>query len=80
MFMIFFWQMHPLGLCNDDDDDLYEQETGWVGVVKLESSDVDMPPCLTLYQKVSLLSVGFVCFLLFLVAALHLLCYWAASR
>ena len=44
-------QMHPLGLCNNnDDEDLYEY--GWVGVVKLEQPELD-PSCLTVLGKVS---------------------------
>ena len=43
--------MHPLGLCNNnDDEDLYEY--GWVGVVKLEQPELD-PSCLTVLGKVS---------------------------
>uniref|UniRef100_A0A8C4TI95 E3 ubiquitin-protein ligase ZNRF3 n=1 Tax=Erpetoichthys calabaricus TaxID=27687 RepID=A0A8C4TI95_ERPCA len=42
-------QMHPLGLCNsNDEEDLYEY--GWVGVVKLEQPDLD-PSCLTVLGK-----------------------------
>ncbi|XP_071208378.1 E3 ubiquitin-protein ligase znrf3-like isoform X2 [Salvelinus alpinus] len=42
-------QMHPLGLCNNnDEDDLYEY--GWVGVVKLEKPELD-PSCLTVLGK-----------------------------
>ncbi|XP_066511181.1 E3 ubiquitin-protein ligase znrf3-like isoform X1 [Hoplias malabaricus] len=42
-------QMHPLGLCNNnDDEDLYEY--GWVGVVKLEQPELD-PSCLTVLGK-----------------------------
>lgn len=45
-------QMHPLGLCNsNDEEDLYEY--GWVGVVKLEQPQLD-PSCLTVLGKVSL--------------------------
>ena len=44
-------QMHPLGLCNNnDDEDLYEY--GWVGVVKLEQPELD-PSCLTVLGKVN---------------------------
>lgn len=44
-------QMHPLGLCNsNDEEDLYEY--GWVGVVKLEQPQLD-PSCLTVLGKVS---------------------------
>lgn len=43
-------QMHPLGLCNNnDEEDLYEY--GWVGVVKLEQPELD-PSCLTVLGKV----------------------------
>lgn len=43
--------MHPLGLCNNnDEEDLYEY--GWVGVVKLEQPELD-PSCLTVLGKVS---------------------------
>ncbi|XP_061625037.1 E3 ubiquitin-protein ligase znrf3 isoform X2 [Phyllopteryx taeniolatus] len=42
-------QMHPLGLCNNnDEEDLYEY--GWVGVVKLEKPELD-PSCLTVLGK-----------------------------
>ncbi|XP_052335190.1 E3 ubiquitin-protein ligase znrf3-like isoform X2 [Oncorhynchus keta] len=42
-------QMHPLGLCNNnDEDDQYEY--GWVGVVKLEKPELD-PSCLTVLGK-----------------------------
>ncbi|XP_027720723.1 E3 ubiquitin-protein ligase ZNRF3 [Vombatus ursinus] len=42
--------MHPLGLCNNnDEEDLYEY--GWVGVVKLEQPDLDPKPCLTVLGK-----------------------------
>lgn len=42
--------MHPLGLCNNnDEEDLYEY--GWVGVVKLEQPELD-PSCLTVLGKV----------------------------
>lgn len=48
--MSFFFQMHPLGLCNNnDEEDLYEY--GWVGVVKLEQPELD-PSCLTVLGKV----------------------------
>lgn len=44
------FQMHPLGLCNNnDEEDLYEY--GWVGVVKLEQPELD-PSCLTVLGKV----------------------------
>ncbi|KAM4709701.1 E3 ubiquitin-protein ligase ZNRF3 isoform 2-T2 [Discoglossus pictus] len=43
-------QMHPLGLCNNnDEEDLYEY--GWVGVVKLEQPEMDPKPCLTVMGK-----------------------------
>ncbi|ROI16590.1 E3 ubiquitin-protein ligase znrf3 [Anabarilius grahami] len=43
--------MHPLGLCNNnDEEDLYEY--GWVGVVKLEQPELD-PSCLTVLGKTS---------------------------
>ncbi|XP_075424176.1 E3 ubiquitin-protein ligase ZNRF3 isoform X2 [Ascaphus truei] len=43
-------QMHPLGLCNNnDEEDLYDY--GWVGVVKLEQPDMDPKPCLTVMGK-----------------------------
>lgn len=43
--------MHPLGLCNNnDEEDLYEY--GWVGVVKLEQPDLEPKPCLTVLGKV----------------------------
>ncbi|XP_069353232.1 E3 ubiquitin-protein ligase ZNRF3 [Eulemur rufifrons] len=43
-------QMHPLGLCNNnDEEDLYEY--GWVGVVKLEQPELDRKPCLTVLGK-----------------------------
>uniref|UniRef100_A0A8D2IRU0 E3 ubiquitin-protein ligase ZNRF3 n=1 Tax=Varanus komodoensis TaxID=61221 RepID=A0A8D2IRU0_VARKO len=43
-------QMHPLGLCNsNDEEDLYEY--GWVGVVKLEQPDLEPKPCLTVLGK-----------------------------
>lgn len=43
--------MHPLGLCNNnDEEDLYEY--GWVGVVKLEQPELDPKPCLTVLGKV----------------------------
>ncbi|XP_054450090.1 E3 ubiquitin-protein ligase ZNRF3 [Pteronotus mesoamericanus] len=43
-------QMHPLGLCNNnDEEDLYEY--GWVGVVKLEQPELDPKPCLTVLGK-----------------------------
>ncbi|CAH2296005.1 E3 ubiquitin- ligase ZNRF3 isoform X1 [Pelobates cultripes] len=43
-------QMHPLGLCNNnDEEDLYEY--GWVGVVKLEQPEMDPKPCLTVLGK-----------------------------
>ncbi|XP_032898984.1 E3 ubiquitin-protein ligase ZNRF3 isoform X2 [Amblyraja radiata] len=43
-------QMHPLGLCNNnDEEDLYEY--GWVGVVKLEQPQLDPKPCLTVLGK-----------------------------
>ncbi|KAK1892188.1 E3 ubiquitin-protein ligase znrf3, partial [Dissostichus eleginoides] len=43
--------MHPLGLCNNnDEEDLYEY--GWVGVVKLEQPELD-PSCLTVLGKFS---------------------------
>nr|XP_044988479.1 E3 ubiquitin-protein ligase ZNRF3 isoform X2 [Jaculus jaculus] len=43
-------QMHPLGLCNsNDEEDLYEY--GWVGVVKLERPGLDPKPCLTVLGK-----------------------------
>ncbi len=46
----FVFQMHPLGLCNNnDEEDLYEY--GWVGVVKLEQPELD-PSCLTVLGKV----------------------------
>ncbi|XP_010874337.2 E3 ubiquitin-protein ligase znrf3 [Esox lucius] len=42
-------QMHPLGLCNNnDEEDQYEY--GWVGVVKLEQPELD-PSCLTVLGK-----------------------------
>ncbi|XP_006869361.1 PREDICTED: E3 ubiquitin-protein ligase ZNRF3 [Chrysochloris asiatica] len=42
--------MHPLGLCNNnDEEDLYEY--GWVGVVKLEQPELDPKPCLTVLGK-----------------------------
>ncbi|XP_063000391.1 E3 ubiquitin-protein ligase ZNRF3 [Elgaria multicarinata webbii] len=42
--------MHPLGLCNsNDEEDLYEY--GWVGVVKLEQPDLEPKPCLTVLGK-----------------------------
>ncbi|KAK6306018.1 hypothetical protein J4Q44_G00229430 [Coregonus suidteri] len=43
-------QMHPLGLCNNNngEEDLYEY--GWVGVVKLEQPELD-PSCLTVLGK-----------------------------
>lgn len=48
----FVSQMHPLGLCNNnDEEDLYEY--GWVGVVKLEQPELDPKPCLTVLGKVS---------------------------
>lgn len=43
--------MHPLGLCNsNDEEDLYEY--GWVGVVKLEQPELEPKPCLTVLGKV----------------------------
>uniref|UniRef100_A0A8D0E651 E3 ubiquitin-protein ligase ZNRF3 n=1 Tax=Salvator merianae TaxID=96440 RepID=A0A8D0E651_SALMN len=43
-------QMHPLGLCNNnDEEDLYEY--GWVGVVKLEQPALEPKPCLTVLGK-----------------------------
>ncbi|XP_058014421.1 E3 ubiquitin-protein ligase ZNRF3 isoform X3 [Ahaetulla prasina] len=43
-------EMHPLGLCNNnDEEDLYEY--GWVGVVKLEQPDLEPKPCLTVLGK-----------------------------
>lgn len=46
-------QMHPLGLCNNnDEEDLHEY--GWVGVVKLEQPELD-PSCLTVLGKVNFL-------------------------
>ncbi|KAJ6656667.1 hypothetical protein lerEdw1_003554, partial [Lerista edwardsae] len=43
-------QMHPLGLCNsNDEEELYEY--GWVGVVKLEQPDLEPKPCLTVLGK-----------------------------
>lgn len=46
-----FLQMHPLGLCNNnDEEDLHEY--GWVGVVKLEQPELD-PSCLTVLGKVN---------------------------
>ncbi|KAM3826409.1 E3 ubiquitin-protein ligase ZNRF3 isoform 2-T2 [Vipera latastei] len=43
-------QMHPLGLCNsNDEEDLYEYK--WVGVVKLEQPDLEPKPCLTVLGK-----------------------------
>ncbi|KAL6030856.1 hypothetical protein STEG23_015673 [Scotinomys teguina] len=43
-------KMHPLGLCNNnDEEDLYEY--GWVGVVKLEQPELDPKPCLTVLGK-----------------------------
>jgi hypothetical protein len=52
--LIFYFQMHPLGLCNmNDDDDLHEY--GWVGVVKLEEPQLTPQPCMSVYQKVSLI-------------------------
>lgn len=48
--LLFSFQMHPLGLCNNnDEEDLYEY--GWVGVVKLEQPELD-PSCLTVLGKV----------------------------
>lgn len=48
--IFFVFQMHPLGLCNNnDEEDLYEY--GWVGVVKLEQPELD-PSCLTVLGKV----------------------------
>jgi len=48
--ILFVLQMHPLGLCNNnDEEDLYEY--GWVGVVKLEQPELD-PSCLTVLGKV----------------------------
>lgn len=48
--ILFSPQMHPLGLCNNnDEEDLYEY--GWVGVVKLEQPELD-PSCLTVLGKV----------------------------
>ncbi|XP_006890585.1 PREDICTED: E3 ubiquitin-protein ligase ZNRF3 [Elephantulus edwardii] len=42
--------MHPLGLCNNnDEEDLYDY--GWVGVVKLEQPELDPKPCLTVLGK-----------------------------
>lgn len=47
--------MHPLGLCNNnDEEDLYEY--GWVGVVKLEQPELD-PSCLTVLGKVKTCSL-----------------------
>ncbi|OWK14334.1 hypothetical protein Celaphus_00000160 [Cervus elaphus hippelaphus] len=47
--------MHPLGLCNNnDEEDLYEY--GWVGVVKLEQPELDPKPCLTVLGKISQVS------------------------
>ncbi|XP_002730880.1 uncharacterized protein LOC100376149 [Saccoglossus kowalevskii] len=43
-------QMHPLGLCNNSDDDkLFDY--GWVGVVKLDSPLLEPRPCLTVFGK-----------------------------
>ncbi|XP_064612303.1 LOW QUALITY PROTEIN: E3 ubiquitin-protein ligase ZNRF3-like [Liolophura sinensis] len=43
-------QIHPLGLCNrNDEDQLYEY--GWVGVVKLEEPHLGPDPCMSVYQK-----------------------------
>ncbi|XP_078600373.1 uncharacterized protein LOC144875322 [Branchiostoma floridae x Branchiostoma japonicum] len=43
-------QLHPLGLCNNsDDDDLYQY--GWVGVVKLEDPSLEPQPCLSVFGK-----------------------------
>ncbi|KAG7236475.1 hypothetical protein INR49_000849 [Caranx melampygus] len=57
--MSFFFgaqRMHPLGLCNNnDEEDLYEY--GWVGVVKLEQPELD-PSCLTVLGKLIVTSVG----------------------
>ncbi|XP_071428464.1 E3 ubiquitin-protein ligase ZNRF3 isoform X2 [Pithys albifrons albifrons] len=45
-------QMHPLGLCNsNDEEDLYEY--GWVGVVKLEQPELEPKPCLTVLGKLN---------------------------
>ncbi|XP_066305347.1 E3 ubiquitin-protein ligase ZNRF3-like [Branchiostoma lanceolatum] len=43
-------QLHPLGLCNNsDEDDLYQY--GWVGVVKLEDPALEPQPCLSVFGK-----------------------------
>lgn len=43
-------QMHPLGLCNmEDDEDL--NNFGWVGIVKLEDPDLNPEPCMSIYDK-----------------------------
>ncbi|XP_049722905.1 E3 ubiquitin-protein ligase ZNRF3 isoform X2 [Elephas maximus indicus] len=43
-------KMHPLGLCNNnDEEDWYDY--GWVGVVKLEQPELDPKPCLTVLGK-----------------------------
>lgn len=50
-FFLILFQMHPLGLCNsNDEEDLYEY--GWVGVVKLEQPELEPKPCLTVLGKV----------------------------
>lgn len=50
-FLLILFQMHPLGLCNsNDEEDLYEY--GWVGVVKLEQPELEPKPCLTVLGKV----------------------------
>ncbi|XP_022109495.1 E3 ubiquitin-protein ligase ZNRF3-like [Acanthaster planci] len=43
-------QMHPLGLCNSNEDD-EPFDYGWVGVVQLASPLDNPKPCLTIYQK-----------------------------
>ncbi|XP_070572383.1 E3 ubiquitin-protein ligase ZNRF3-like [Ptychodera flava] len=43
-------QMHPLGLCNNsENDDLVNY--GWVGVVKLETPMLEPKPCLSVFGK-----------------------------
>ncbi|XP_078681554.1 E3 ubiquitin-protein ligase ZNRF3-like [Branchiostoma floridae x Branchiostoma belcheri] len=43
-------QLHPLGLCNNsDEEDLHQY--GWVGVVKLEDPALEPQPCLSIFGK-----------------------------
>ncbi|XP_061417621.1 E3 ubiquitin-protein ligase ZNRF3-like [Lethenteron reissneri] len=47
------WQVHPLSLCvSTEDEELLDY--GWVGVVKLDSPELNIHPCLDVLGKTNL--------------------------